>query len=176
MTIEALEILLKDFFIEEDIIGDTYQDEKYLYVIRTTKELQENGHDDRVVPERHAIFRIEKETKQFEEIHPLFFPQKLLPKKALPTIEGIREGIKKRKFINRFDVLNVVQIFYGGIDDPIFNFGNIFFDHKYEREIIRLHFKSDEIQERFVKFLKDVNIKSFVNEEGYLILERVPEK
>lgn len=172
MTNKEIKILLKDFFIEGDIIGDTYQDKKYLYVIRTTKELQENGHDDRVVPERHAIFRIEKEIKQFEEIHPLFFPKELLPKKTPQTIEGI----KKRKFINRFDVLNVVQIFYGGIDDPIFNFGNIFYDHKYEREIIRLHFKSDEIQERFVKFLKDVNIKSFVNEEGYLILERVPEK
>ncbi|WP_159245320.1 hypothetical protein, partial [Tenacibaculum maritimum] len=169
-------ILLKDFFIEGDIIGNTYQYKKYLYVIRATKELEENGHDDRVVPERHAIFRIEKETKRFEEIHPLFFPQELLPKKAPPTIEGIKKGVKKRKFINRFDILNVVEIFYGGIDAPIFNFGNIFYDDKYEREIIRLHFKSDEIQERFVKFLKDVSIKSFVNEEGYLILERILEK
>lgn len=176
MTNKEIKIVLKDLFEAGDIIGETYNDEKYLYVIRTTKELKENGRDDRVVPERHAIFRIEKETQQYQEIHPLFFPTELLPKKESPTIEGIVKGIKKRQFINRFDVLNAVQIFYRGVEDIYFNFGNIFYDHKYEREIIRAHFKSTVIQDEFVNFLEMVNIKSFVDEEGYLIITRVPEK
>jgi hypothetical protein len=176
MTNKEIKILLKDFFIEGDIIGDTYQDKKYLYVIRTTKELQENGHDDRVVPERHAIFRIEKETKQFEEIHPLFFPIELLPKETPPTLDDIAKGIIKRQFINERDFLNIVQIFYGENYDPDFNFENIFYDEKYEREIIWAHFKNDELRDKVINFLEVINVKCKVEDDGWLVITRVPEQ
>lgn len=176
MTNKEIKILLEDFFEEGDIIGGVYSNDKYLYVIRTTKDLQENGPDDRVVPERHGVFEIEKETQKYKEIHPLFFPRELLPKEPVPTLASIAKGIMKRQFINERDFLYIAQIFYGEDFDFDFNYGKLFHDHKYEREIIRASFKDDEIRDRLAKYLKEVNIKSLINEDGWLIITRVPEK
>ncbi|MCD9583230.1 hypothetical protein LVK05_14400, partial [Tenacibaculum maritimum] len=78
MTIEKLEILLKDIIEEGKYIYKTFEDETYIYVFTKLEKLRGIDHDD-----RYAILGgpgpivVDKQTKEFRRVHYMDVPSEL---------------------------------------------------------------------------------------------------
>lgn len=60
--------------------------------------------------------------------------------------------------------------------EKYFDFGKIFYDYKFEKEFIRVHFKIETLRDRFISFLEVLNVKCKVEANGWLIITRIPEQ
>ncbi|MDO6674794.1 hypothetical protein Q4517_04445 [Tenacibaculum sp. 1_MG-2023] len=73
-------------------------------------------------------------------------------------------------------MLYFVELVYEGEREKYFNFGRVFYDYKRDREKIRAHFRIEEIRDKLKAFLEDLNVKCEVEDNGWLVITRVPEQ
>ncbi|WP_407268525.1 hypothetical protein [Tenacibaculum maritimum] len=178
MTIEKLEVLLKDIIEEGKYIYKTFEDETYIYVFTKLEKLRGIDHDDRYgrVGGPGPIV-VDKQTKEFRRVHYMDVPSELHKKHYVePTIDDIAKGIKKRQYVNKGDMLSFVEIFYKGEIEEYFDYGKVFYDYKFEKEFIKASFKIEELRDKFISFLEVLNVKCKVEEDGWLVITRVPEQ
>ncbi|RKF03591.1 hypothetical protein C8N26_1981 [Tenacibaculum lutimaris] len=178
MTIEKLEILLKDIIEEGKYIYKTYEDKDYIYVFTKLKTLKGIDYDDRyaIVGGLGPIL-VDKQTKEFKRIHFMDVPSELHKKYYVePTIDSIAKGIIKRQYVNKGDMLSFVEIYYKGERDEYFDYGKVFYDYKFEKEFIKVNFKIKELRDKFISFLEVLNVKCKVEDDGWLVITRVPEQ
>ncbi|CAA0241653.1 hypothetical protein [Tenacibaculum maritimum] len=176
MTIEKLEILLKDIIEEGKYIYKTFEDETYIYVFTKLEKLRGIDHDD-----RYAILGgpgpivVDKQTKEFRRVHYMDVPSELHKKHYVePTIDDIAKGIKKRQYVNESDVYNFLKLNYRGNEK--FTFGEVLYDLEKDLEILSLRFKKNELRDKMINFLEVLNVKCKVEEDGWLVITRVPEQ
>ncbi|CAA0178867.1 hypothetical protein [Tenacibaculum maritimum] len=176
MTIEKLEILLKDIMEEGKYIYKTFEDETYIYVFTKLEKLRGIDHDD-----RYAILGgpgpivVDKQTKEFRRVHYMDVPSELHKKHYVePTIDDIAKGIKKRQYVNESDVYNFLKLNYRGNEK--FTFGEVLYDLEKDLEILSLRFKKNELRDKMINFLEVLNVKCKVEEDGWLVITRVPEQ
>ncbi|SFZ84596.1 hypothetical protein [Tenacibaculum maritimum] len=176
MTIEELEILLKDIMEEGKYIYKTFEDETYIYVFTKLEKLRGIDHDD-----RYAILGgpgpivVDKQTKEFRRVHYMDVPSELHKKHYVePTIDDIAKGIKKRQYVNESDVYNFLKLNYRGNEK--FTFGEVLYDLEKDLEILSLRFKKNELRDKMINFLEVLNVKCKVEDDGWLVITRVPEQ
>ncbi|WP_407266674.1 hypothetical protein [Tenacibaculum maritimum] len=176
MTIEKLEILLRDIIEEGKYIYKTFEDETYIYVFTKLEKLRGIDHDD-----RYAILGgpgpivVDKQTKEFRRVHYMDVPSELHKKHYVePTIDDIAKGIKKRQYVNESDVYNFLKLNYRGNEK--FTFGEVLYDLEKDLEILSLRFKKNELRDKMINFLEVLNVKCKVEEDGWLVITRVPEQ
>ncbi|CAA0229103.1 hypothetical protein [Tenacibaculum maritimum] len=176
MTIEKLEVLLKDIIEEGKYIYKTYEDKNYIYVFTKLKKLKGIDYDDRYgrVGGPGPIV-VDKQTKEFRRVHYMDVPSELHKKHYVePTIDDIAKGIKKRQYVNESDVYNFLKLNYRGNEK--FTFGEVLYDLEKDLEILSLRFKKNELRDKMINFLEVLNVKCKVEEDGWLVITRVPEQ
>ncbi|GFD80265.1 hypothetical protein KUL118_31270 [Tenacibaculum sp. KUL118] len=145
----------------------------YIYIL---------GKKDDSVDDRKAmtggpgIIRYNMKKKEFEKVHYLDIPSEIFENDPKPTKESIATGIVKRQYVNEHDMLYFVELVYEGEREKYFNFGRVFYDYKRDREKIRAHFRIEEIRDKLKAFLEDLNVKCEVEDNGWLVITRVPEQ
>ncbi|CAA0236554.1 hypothetical protein [Tenacibaculum maritimum] len=72
--------------------------------------------------------------------------------------------------------LSLVEIFYKGEIEEYFDYGKVFYDYKFEKEFIKASFKIEELRDKFISFLEVLNVKCKVEDDGWLVITRVPEQ
>ncbi|MDO6674793.1 hypothetical protein Q4517_04440 [Tenacibaculum sp. 1_MG-2023] len=150
MTIEALEVLLKDTIPKGEYIYDTYEDETYIYAFTKLEKLRGIDFDDRYgkVGGPGSI-RVNKKNKEFKRGSNRDIPSHFFEKDYVePTIDSIAKGIVKRQYVNFNDTYNFCKIKFKEKDDSKFNFDKVLEDLKRETtDTITLQFKDYEIRD-----------------------------
>ncbi|MGG8495169.1 hypothetical protein ACQY1Q_02025 [Tenacibaculum sp. TC6] len=176
MTIEKLEILLKDIIEEGKYIYKTYEDKDYIYVFTKLEKLRGIDHDDRYgrVGGPGPIV-VDKQTKEFKRVHYMDVPSELRKRNSKKrTVDSIAKGIIKRKYVNEGDVYNFLKLNYRGNEK--FTFGKVLYDLEKDLEILSLQFKNNELRDKMINFFDVINVKCKVEDDGWLFITRVPKQ
>ncbi|MFL0116103.1 hypothetical protein V2675_10050 [Tenacibaculum maritimum] len=179
MTIEKLEILLKDIIEEGKYIYKTFEDETYIYVFTKLEKLRGIDHDDRYgrLGGLGPIV-VDKQTKEFKRVHYMDVPSELRKRNSKKrTVDSIAKGIKKRQYVNFNDTYNFCKLkFEENSDFSEFNFGKAIYDYKEDKEVLSLQFRNNELRDKMINFFNILNVKCKVEEDGWLVITRVPEQ
>ena len=176
MTIEKLEILLKDITEEGKYIYKTFEDETYIYVFTKLEKLRGIDFDDRYGKVGgYGPIRVNKETKEFRRVHYMDVPSELRKRNSKKrTVDSIAKGIIKRKYVNEGDVYNFLKLNYRGNEK--FTFGKVLNDLEKGLEILSLQFKNNELRDKMINFFDVINVKCKVEDDGWLVITRIPVK
>ncbi|MDY8138490.1 hypothetical protein [Aquimarina sp. 2201CG5-10] len=160
MTNEEIDKLLKGELKENEVIEFLVRDGDFIYISTPTIDQVNNPDDDRykTVGGKGPI-KINLLTKEFERIHYLYFPSHLLTEPVLPKLSEIKEGIRKRKYLNENDVYNFVSNIRGEDFDKVF-----YRFEAYDEDHIRVSFRIKDIQQKFECFLNENNL-NFIKEK-----------
>ncbi|MGG8495168.1 hypothetical protein ACQY1Q_02020 [Tenacibaculum sp. TC6] len=178
MTIEALEILLKDMIPKDEYIYDTYEDETYIYAFTKLEKLRGIDFDDRYGKVGGpGPIRVNKKNKEFKRVSNRDVPSHYYDKNRVErTIDIIAKGIVKRQYVNFNDTYDFCKIKFKEKDDSKFNFGKAIYNHKETTDILSLHFKDNELRDKMINFFDVINVKCKVEDDGWLVITRVPEQ
>ncbi|MCD9598146.1 hypothetical protein LVK08_14280, partial [Tenacibaculum maritimum] len=114
-------------------------------------------------------------TKEFKRVHYMDVPSELRKRNSKKrTVDSIAKGIKKRQYVNEGDVYNFLKLNYRGNEK--FTFGKVLYDLEKDLEILSLRFKKNELRDKMINFFDILNVKCKVEEDGWLVITRVPEQ
>ncbi|WP_435262405.1 hypothetical protein [Tenacibaculum sp. nBUS_03] len=175
MTNKELQILLSDVIDEEKFIYKTYEDAENIYVFTRLKKFKDIDYDDRYATVGgNSPIKVNKKSKKFEKIHNLEVPNELVKENyKSPTLKDITIGIRKREYVNFNDVFNFLEIIFLKEDETKFTLADVLQEYDYDKEIFKFHFKNQQVKSDLIKFLKTVNVKSYTDPKGFLIINRI---
>lgn len=176
MTNKELQILLSDIIDEEKFIYKTYEDEENIYVFTKFKKFKDIDFDDRYATVGGSSpIMVTKKSKKFKKTHNLEVPTQLVKENyRSPTLKSIAIGIMKRKYVNFNDLFNFLEINFLKEYTTRFTLADVLYEYDYDKEIFSFHFKKDQVKNNLIEFLKSINVKSYTDKKGYLVIYRIP--